>query len=103
MNDIDIFEALSSPTRRRILTLLRTGPQTVNGLTRSVNVTQPAVSQLLSVLRTAKLVQVQREGNQRIYRLDPSGLNEPSQYVEAFWDDALEAYQHVANHIAKEG
>jgi len=103
MNDIDIFEALSSPTRRQILTLLRTGPHTVNGLTRRVNVTQPAVSQNLGVLRTAKLVQVKREGNQRISRLGPNGLNELSQYVEAFWDDALEAYQHVANQIVKEG
>jgi DNA-binding transcriptional ArsR family regulator len=102
MADIDIFDALSSPTRRRILAMLRSGPRAVNDLTEGVGVTQPAVSQHLRVLHTVQLVQVTREGNQRIYRLDPSGLNTLRKYVEGFWDGVLEAYQEAANQIATE-
>jgi DNA-binding transcriptional ArsR family regulator len=102
MTDIDIFHALANPTRRRLLARLRSGSFSVNELTASERVTQPAVSQHLSVLRAARLVQVQREGNQRIYSLDSRGLNALRRYVEAFWDDALNAYQQAADQIVKE-
>jgi DNA-binding transcriptional ArsR family regulator len=102
MADIDVFYALSNPTCRQIMEMLRAGPRSVNRLGASVSVTQPAVSQHLKVLRDALLVQVRREGNQRIYSLNPKGLQALRQYVEAFWDEALVAYQQTADLNAKE-
>ena len=96
MTNIDVFDALANPTRRQILAMLRTSPRSVNELTASVEVSQPAVSQHLAVLHAAQLVQVQRRGNQRIYRLDAKGLSVLRQYVDSFWDGVLEAYLHEA-------
>lgn len=102
MANIDVFDALANPTRRQILAILRTSPRSVNELTASVHVSQPAVSQHLAVLHAAQLVQVQRKGNQRIYHLDAGGLSVLRQYVDSFWDGVLEAYFHEAEQSSKE-
>lgn len=103
MSDIGPFEALSDPTRRRLLERLREGPASVSDLVRSVPVSQPAVSQHLKVLKAARLVQVHRQAQQRIYSLDPQGLIELRNYVESFWDGALSAFRQAAERYAKEG
>ncbi|HEY9526627.1 MAG TPA: ArsR family transcriptional regulator, partial [Anaerolineales bacterium] len=61
---------------------------------------QPAVSQHLRVLREARLVRVEKRGQQRIYHLDPVGLAELRQYVEGFWDDVLSAFGEAAEQMA---
>ena len=58
-------------------------------LTRSLPISQPAVSQHLRVLQAADLVDVRPEGNRRIYSLKEEGLTQLRSYVEGFWSDAL--------------
>jgi DNA-binding transcriptional ArsR family regulator len=60
-------------------------------------ISQPAVSQHLRILRQARLVQVVRNGQRRIYSLDPRGLAEMRAYIDSFWDQALRAFQQAAN------
>src|SRR5262245_10668248 len=96
MANITPIEAFSDPTRRQLLERLRAGPCSVGDLVDTVIVSQPAVSQHLRVLRAAGLVQVQRQGQQRIYSLDPAGLAELRSYVESFWEHVLGAYQDAA-------
>jgi len=63
---------------------------------------QPAVSQHLRVLRQDHLVQVRKQGQQRIYSIDPQGLAELREYIESFWDTILDAFQEAAEKSAKE-
>jgi DNA-binding transcriptional ArsR family regulator len=84
--------ALADPTRRALYDRLRRRPYAVGELARALAVTQPAVSQHLSVLRRARLVRVRREGTRRIYAPDPAGVEPLRRYVEALWDDVLQAY-----------
>ena len=84
--------ALADPTRRALYDRLRRRPYAVGELARALAVTQPAVSQHLSVLRNARLVRMRREGTRRIYAPDPAGLEPLRRYVEALWDDVLRAY-----------
>lgn len=65
-----------------------------------VPISQPAVSQHLRVLREARLVKVEKRGQQRIYHLNPAGLVELRQYVEGLWDDVLSALGEEAERIA---
>lgn len=102
MNDIKVFDALSSGTRRQILELLRGGGRSVNEITMRVPVSQPAVSQHLNVLLEGRLVRVQRQGNQRIYALNPDGLRYLRQYVESLWDEVLGAFKTAADTQATE-
>lgn len=100
MTNITPIEAFSDPTRRQLLERLRVGPCSVSDLVDAVTISQSAVSQHLRILRTAHLVQVQRQGQQRIYSLDPAGLAELRSYMESFWEHVLGAYQDAATHSA---
>jgi len=102
MTDISPIEALSDPTRRRLFERLRDRPCSVSELVQVVPVSQPAVSQHLRVLRQAHLVQVRKQGQQRIYSIDPQGLAELRDYIESFWDTILDAFQEAAEKSAKE-
>jgi DNA-binding transcriptional ArsR family regulator len=80
---------------------LREGPCSVSELAATVPVSQPAVSQHLRVLKEAHLVKVEKQGQQRIYSLNPTGLAELRHYVEAFWEDALRAFEVEAAWVAQ--
>jgi len=102
MTDISPFEALSDPTRRKLFERLRRGPCSVNELVEAVPVSQPAVSQHLRVLREAHLARVEKQGQQRIYSLDPRGLIELRAYVDSLWDQVLYAFQQAAQKESQE-
>lgn len=87
------FEALATPTRRAVYEKLREGPLSVKALAEGLPVSRPAVSQHLKVLKEAGLVTETRKGVKRIYRLDTEGLQEMRNYFDAFWEQALDAYQ----------
>ena len=74
----EIFQALGDPVRRGILELLAHGQLTAGAIVtevrRHTRVSQPAVSQHLKVLRTARLVDVHAEGTRRVYALDDAGI-----------------------------
>lgn len=65
------------------------------------DVTRPAISQHLSVLRDAGLIAERREGTKRIYRLRPEGLEEVRRFIEAMWDEGLQVLKAEAE--AEEG
>jgi len=95
------MNALGDPTRRQLFEHLRQGPCSVTELISIVPISQPAVSQHLRVLREARLVRVEKRGQQRIYHLNPLGLAELRQYVESLWDDVLRAFGEEAERMAK--
>ena len=94
------MDALGDPTRRQLFEYLRHGPCSVTELISIVPISQPAVSQHLKVLREARLVKVEKRGQQRIYHLNPVGLAELRQYVESLWDDVLRAFGEEAERMA---
>jgi DNA-binding transcriptional ArsR family regulator len=92
-----VLDALGDPTRRRVLELLRSGERTVADLTAALPVTQSAVSQHLRVLREAGLVRDRPAGRRRFYRVEHEGLAAVRAYVDAFWDDVLDAFTAYAD------
>lgn len=88
--------ALADPTRRALYERVRRRPQAVGELARALDVSQPAVSQHLKMLRSARLVRVRQEGTRRIYSADAEGLAELRRYVDQMWDDVLAAYAATA-------
>jgi DNA-binding transcriptional ArsR family regulator len=86
------LDALGDPTRRAVLELLRDGERSVRELTDHTDVSQPAVSQHLRVLRDAGLVDVRPAGTRRLYRIRPDGFADVRAWVDGFWDDALAAF-----------
>ena len=92
------FELLVDPTRRRLLEELREGECSVGTLVERLEMSQPAVSKQLRVLREAGLASVRRDAQRRIYRLNPEGLRELDEWLEpfrAFWERRLDAMEHA--------
>jgi DNA-binding transcriptional ArsR family regulator len=92
----DGLDALGDPTRRAILELLAQRPRPVGELADELPVSRPAVSQHLRVLSEARLVIARREGNRRIYQVDPSGVGAVRAYLDRFWNQALAAFKQAA-------
>jgi DNA-binding transcriptional ArsR family regulator len=92
----DGITALADPTRRAIFERLADRPQAVGELARQLPVSRPAVSQHLKVLKEARLVTDRRDGNRRIYQLDPNGLEELRAYLDRFWNRSLAAFKEAA-------
>jgi DNA-binding transcriptional ArsR family regulator len=92
------FEVLAEPRRRQILDLLRTGERPVGELVDALELSQPAVSKHLKVLRDAGLVEVRQDAQRRWYRLRPAPLVEIDAWLEPYRDlwrgrlDALEVH-----------
>jgi len=86
----DAFSAAAEPTRRRILQLLATGPRTVSDVAGEFAVTRSAISQHLLVLADAGVVDAEKVGRQRIYRVLPSGLQKLQTEIDRFWTDELD-------------
>lgn len=93
---MEIFTALADPTRRRIVELLSRGECAAGEIVEAFDVSGPAISQHLKVLREAALVQVRVEGQRRIYQLNPQGLSEMDRWlhdVRRFWAPRLDALE----------
>ena len=84
---------LADPTRRQVFERLRAGPRPVNAIAAGMPVSRPAVSQHLKVLKDAGLVEERSEGVRRIYSLRRQGLRELQEWLDTFWDDALQAFK----------
>jgi len=61
-----------------------------------MNVSRPAVSQHLRVLRAARLVTARAEGTRRLYAVDPKGIKALRTWLDGFWDEVLVAFKEAA-------
>ena len=87
-----VLDALGDRTRRQIVHRLRAGPVSVGELAAALPVSRPAVSQHLTVLRRSGLVRFEEIGTRNVYRLDPAGLAELRDWLDGFWETALDRY-----------
>jgi DNA-binding transcriptional ArsR family regulator len=87
------LDAIGDSTRRAILAALLNGPRPVVELARDLPVSRPAVSQHLRVLKDARLVVDEAQGNRRMYALNPQAFGSLRDYFDQFWSQALDAFQ----------
>jgi DNA-binding transcriptional ArsR family regulator len=88
--------AIADPTRRRIVELLAERERTTGELVAEFDVSAPAISQHLNVLRAAGLVTTRAEGQTRVQSLNPAGLDELDAWLHrtrAFWSGRLDALE----------
>jgi DNA-binding transcriptional ArsR family regulator len=90
------LKAIAEPRRRQILTLVREGELSAGAIAAHFDVTRPAISQHLNVLKEAGLVSERRSGTRRLYRARPEGLAELKVFLDGFWADRLEALKREA-------
>ena len=83
------LRAIAEPRRRRILQLVAQDELAAGEIAEHFEVTRPAISQHLTVLREAGLVTERRDGRRRLYRARPEGLLELRGFLDEFWADGL--------------
>lgn len=102
----DVFNAVAEPRRREIVTLLADGAdRSVGQLVELTNLTQPAVSKHLAVLRSVGVVNVEQRGKERFYSLNPSSLKPLHDWVQPFeklWANQLDRIKLRAEKKARD-
>ena len=96
---VDAFAALSDPTRREIVRMLaQRGELTATEIAGKFSISPPAISQHLKILREARIVQVKKQAQKRLYSINQSGFNEISGWIletKKLWNrqfDELDKY-----------
>lgn len=95
---MDTFTALADPTRRQIIESLAAGEISFGELADKFEMSRPAVSQHLKVLREAGLVTARADAQRRIYRLNNDGLVEVEAWlgkVRNFWTQRLDKLEQL--------
>ena len=87
---MDLLQVIAEPRRREILALVWDGEMAAGEIAARSAVTFGAVSQHLSVLRQAGLVEVRREGNHRYYRAQKEQLGSLRSVLEEMWSETLD-------------
>ena len=96
------LKAIAAPRRRQILTLVRDGELSAGEIASHFEVTRPAVSQDLTLLKEAGLVSERRNGTRRLYRARPEGMVELRSFLEEFWAPRLDALKREAEREERE-
>lgn len=95
-----MFDALGDPTRRAVFKRLRRGARSVGEIAKGMDISRPAVSQHLKVLKDARLVTDSAQGTRRLYAVNTDALAQLHGWLDAFWDDALSAFKVAAEAAA---
>lgn len=97
-----MFDALGDPTRRAVFKRLRKGARSVGEIAKGMEISRPAVSQHLKVLKDAHLVTDSAEGRRRLYAVNTNALAQLRTWLDTFWDEALAAFKDAAEAAALE-
>jgi DNA-binding transcriptional ArsR family regulator len=90
-----VLDAISSPRRREILRLVWDAELAAGDIAARFDVSWPAVSQNLKVLRSAGLVRERREGTKRFYRADRAALGPLQTVLRQMWEADLDALERT--------
>jgi DNA-binding transcriptional ArsR family regulator len=93
-----VLRALADPHRRAIIRLVREEELPAGQIASNFELTQQAVSQHLTVLKRAGLVEERREGTRRLYRFRRDALEPVRELLDEFWPDALERLKKAVEH-----
>lgn len=93
-----VFSALSDPTRRAVLDLLRVGSLPAGQIAQAFPVSRPAISKHLRILRHAHLVNEVRRSRHRLYSLNPAPLKTVDVWLNqyrSFWETSLTSLKAI--------
>ena len=96
---MDAFEALADPTRREIVAMLAAGERSAGDISGRFDMAGPSVSRHLKVLRESGLISFRKEAQSRLYRLEPSALDETRQWMQAQLDLCRERFDRLGVHL----
>ncbi len=98
MTQLDVFQVIADPTRRRIVETLRAGEQQVNDVVKHLDIHQSGVSRHLRILHEAGFVQMRTDGQRHLYSLRAEPFQELDGWLSAYrtlWEARLERFERA--------
>ena len=91
-----VLKAIAEPRRQEILRLLWQRERAAGEVAAHFDISRPAISKHLRILKQAGLLEERRAGTQRLYRARPERLADARRFLESFWDEGLAAIKRSA-------
>ncbi len=91
----EIFRALAAPKRQQILRLVRDEPLSAGMIADRCGSSQQAVSHHLQILKDAGLVDVEAQGRQRLYVVNPDGFDSVERFFAELWPSSLDRLRNL--------
>jgi DNA-binding transcriptional ArsR family regulator len=98
----DVFQAISDPTRRQIISLIAHQSMNLNAIADNFDVSRPAISNHIKILNECGIISIEQIGRERFCRIQPGNLREVADWVEPFrqlWDQKLDSFEQYLNKL----
>ena len=98
----DVFQAIADPVRRDIIDLLSQQPHTVNEVVEQFDISRPAISNHLKILRECGLVKMATIGRERHCVIIPKELRRVSDWAQRYqrlWEDKLDSFDRYLSEL----
>ena len=98
----DVFQAIADPTRRDILTIVSKNSMNLNAIAENFEVSRPAISQHIKILKECGLVVIKKQGRERYCEPRLEKLNEVADWIEPFrkmWDSRFEKLDNLLEEL----
>lgn len=92
----DVFQAIADPIRRDIIGLIAHEPLTVNSVAKNFDISRPAVSKHIRILKECGLIVINKEGRERYCMIQPKNLIPVSIWLEQYrklWEEKLDSFE----------
>ncbi len=101
----DVFQAIADPTRRDIIGLIAKNPMTPNAVAESFGVSRQAISKHIQILLECGLLDINPQGRERYYTVQPKKLAEVADWIDPFrkmWEGRFEKLDNIINTLKNE-
>ena len=98
----DVFQAIADPLRREIITLLAEQSLTVNSVAEKFDVSRPAISKHLKILKECEIIVINKRGRERFCQIQPKNLIPAFLWIEQYrnlWEEKLDSFENYLNEL----
>ncbi len=98
----DVFQAIAGPVRRDIIELLSEETLTVNSIAEKFDVSRPAISKHLKILKECEIIEIKKIGRKRFCQIQPKTLLPAFLWIEKYeklWEDKLDSFENYLNQL----
>ena len=98
----DTFQAIADPVRRDIIELLSKEMLTVNEVAENFDISRPAISKHLKILKECGIIEIRKKGREQFCRIQPSSLIPAFIWIEQYqklWQDKIDSFENYVNQL----
>jgi len=98
----DVFQAIADPVRRDIIKLLSEKSLTVNSVAEHFDVSRPAISKHLKILKECGIIHIDKRGRERLCQIQPKNLIPAFMWIDqyrALWEERIDSFEDYVNKL----